>query len=224
MADGNQPIGEQQTPDDEAATESTSTENDPASALPTAEDESVADRFGNDPVGNSLAVLVLVAMVATLVAVPIMIGKGMLGSAPSWLVPVLAVVGIGVSIYLGSVEASGAEAVCGPVGDCNAVQQSDYASIFGIPIGILGVFGYGILLAGWIISKLANGRLADLGLILAGAIAVGGTLFSVYLTFLEPFVIGATCMWCLTSAVAITGLLWTTASPAWSAFGRLRSP
>ena len=60
-------------------------------------------------------------------------------------------------------------------------------------------------------------------LILAGAIAFGGTLFSIYLTFLEPFVIGATCMWCLTSAVAITGLLWSTAGPAWSAFGRLRS-
>lgn len=31
-----------------------------------------------------------------------------------------------------------------------------------------------------------------------------GTLFSIYLTFLEPFVIGATCAWCLSSAVIIT--------------------
>lgn len=212
MADGNQPIGDQDTPD-----------NEPAAALPAAEDETVADRFSNDPVGNSLAVVVLVAMVASLVTVPILIGNGRLGSAPGWLVPVLAIVGIGVSIYLGSVEASGAEAVCGPVGDCNAVQQSEYASIFGIPIGIIGVIGYGLLLTGWIVSRAAGGMFADLGSILAGAIAFGGTLFSIYLTFLEPFVIGATCMWCLTSAVAITGLLWSTAGPAWSAFGRLRS-
>jgi hypothetical protein len=27
-----------------------------------------------------------------------------------------------------------------------------------------------------------------------------GTLFSIYLTFLEPLVIGATCAWCLSSA------------------------
>ena len=165
----------------------------------------------------------LTALLAALIAVPILIGKGRLGSVPGWLVPVLAIVGIGVSIYLGSVEASGAEAVCGPVGDCNAVQQSEYASIFGIPIGIIGVLGYGLLLAGWIVSRVAGGTFADLGIILAGAIAFGGTLFSIYLTFLEPFVIGATCMWCLTSAVAITGLLWSTAGPAWSAFGRLRS-
>jgi uncharacterized membrane protein len=37
---------------------------------------------------------------------------------------------------------------------------------------------------------------------------VFGTLFSVYLTFLEPFVIGATCIWCLSSAVVMTLLLW----------------
>lgn len=222
MADGNQPVGNQEPPNGGPATETSSPENGVA-ALPSAEEESFADRFGSDPVGNGLAVLVLIAMIASVVAVPIMIGKGRLGSAPTWPVPVLAVVGIGVSIYLGSVEASGADAVCGPVGDCNAVQQSEYASILGIPIGILGVIGYGLLLAGWLVSRAAKGRLADLGFVVAGAVALGGTLFSIYLTFLEPFVIGATCMWCLTSAVSITALMWATAGPAWTAFGRLRS-
>jgi uncharacterized membrane protein len=37
---------------------------------------------------------------------------------------------------------------------------------------------------------------------------VAGTLFSIYLTFLEPFVIGATCAWCLASAIIMTLLLW----------------
>lgn len=210
MAEGNQPIAGETT-------------EDPAAAIPDAEDQTVAEKFGNDPVGNGLAVLVLIAMIASLIAVPVLISKGMLSSTPDWLIPVLAVIGIGVSIYLGSVEASGNEAVCGPVGDCNAVQQSEYATIFGIPIGILGIIGYGILLVGWIIAKTTKGRVADLGMIAVAAIAVGGTLFSVYLTFLEPFVIGATCMWCLTSAVTITGLLWLTAGPGWAALGRIRS-
>ena len=34
-----------------------------------------------------------------------------------------------------------------------------------------------------------------------------GMSFSIYLTFLEPFVIGATCMWCLSSAVIMLLLL-----------------
>jgi len=44
-------------------------------------------------------------------------------------------------------------------------------------------------------------------------VALVGTLFSIYLTVLEPFVIGATCMWCVASAVAMTLLLWA-ATPA----------
>lgn len=31
-------------------------------------------------------------------------------------------------------------------------------------------------------------------------------LFSACLTFLEPFVIGASCLWCLSSALLMTGL------------------
>jgi uncharacterized membrane protein len=46
------------------------------------------------------------------------------------------------------------------------------------------------------------------------AIALGGTLFSIYLTFLEPFVIGATCVWCLGSALCMTLLLVFTRTPA----------
>jgi len=42
---------------------------------------------------------------------------------------------------------------------------------------------------------------------------LGGTLFSVYLTFLEPFVIRATCAWCLTSAILMTALLLFTVTP-----------
>jgi uncharacterized membrane protein len=36
-----------------------------------------------------------------------------------------------------------------------------------------------------------------------------GTLFSIYLTIPERFVIGATCTWCLTSAIVMTLLLWS---------------
>jgi len=38
--------------------------------------------------------------------------------------------------------------------------------------------------------------------------ALVGTVFSMYLTALEPFVIGASCMWCLSSALGMTAVLW----------------
>lgn len=47
-----------------------------------------------------------------------------------------------------------------------------------------------------------------LGGVAAARRALGGTLLSICLTVLEPFVIGATCMWCVTSAVLMTLVLW----------------
>jgi hypothetical protein len=41
-----------------------------------------------------------------------------------------------------------------------------------------------------------------------------GVLFSIYLTFLEPFVIGATCMWCISSAILITLIFIAATGPA----------
>lgn len=86
------------------------------------------------------------------------------------------------------------------------------------PIGILGVVGYLVLLIGWISSKTIHGCLGDWGAGTAFAVAFGRTLFSIYLTFLEPYVIAATCMWCLASALCIVGLLGS------SGMGSGRSP
>ena len=46
-----------------------------------------------------------------------------------------------------------------------------------------------------------------------------GVLFSIYLTFLEPFVIGATCAWCITSAIVMTLIFWVSTGPAKQAWG-----
>jgi uncharacterized membrane protein len=195
---------------------------DPVEALPAATDDSIGDKIARDPLGNGLAILVLAGLLASLILVPILVHRGSLRGGPTWVIPVVAVVGLGVSLYLASVETSGVEAVCGPVGDCNAVQQSEYASVFGIPIGVLGAIAYVGLIVGWIVTKVSKDRIADVAAFLIAVTAFGGTAFSIYLTFLEPFVIGATCLWCLTSALAIVVLLWVSAAPGWAAFERLR--
>ena len=190
--------------------------------LPVSGTASIADRIGRDPVGNGLAIAVLVGLIASLVAVPILARRGSLGGDFVWLVPVLAIIGLGVSLYLAQVETSGAEAVCGPVGDCNTVQQSSYATLFGVPIGVIGVISYAGVFISWIVARAGKGRVQDIAMAATAAVALGGTAFSIYLTFLEPFVIGATCMWCLTSALAIVGLLWASAHHGWAAYQRLR--
>lgn len=131
---------------------------------------------------------------------------------PTWLVPLAAVSGLAVAGYLAYVELTLSDAVCGVVGNCNTVQQSTYAQILGVPIGVLGIAGYLLILGTWLLSRTGNRQ--PLARKILQALALFGVAFSIYLTFLEPFVIGATCVWCLTSAVIMLLLLWLVMSPA----------
>lgn len=134
------------------------------------------------------------------------------------LIPVIAVLGMIVAGYLAYIEIREDEAVCGAVGDCNSVQQSDYARLFGVlPIGVLGLIGYVAILGAWWLSRRPTSDLAPLAHMAGLAMAIGGVGFSVYLTFLEPFVIGATCAWCLTSALLMLLILLLQAPQGWHA-------
>ncbi len=184
----------------------------------------VGEKFRSDLAGNILAVIVLAGMLASLLAVGMLLGRRGIGPGFVWLIPVLAAVGVIVAVYLTYVETSGNEAVCGPVGNCNAVQESKFALLFGfIPIGIIGLAGYAAIMGPWLVTRLNRAPWSDWARVAMAAGTTVGVAFSVYLTFLEPFVIGATCLWCLASAVIVTALFWLSAGPGWEAWKRLRT-
>lgn len=220
---------------------SSSTPTNPAPATSTPENPAIVppidfgssqppfvQRFRLDPVGNSLSVVVLFGMILSVFGAGFRLRRVPSQRAPRpihWIVPVLSLAGILIAAYLTYVETAGAEAVCGPVGDCNTVNQSEYAKLFGvIPVGGLGLIGYVAILGTWLITQRATGRNADLATVAIFGMALLGTLFSIYLTFLEPFVIGATCAWCLSSAIIITAQMLLSVDPAASALSRMRKP
>ncbi len=124
-----------------------------------------------------------------------------------WLFLALIAVGMGVAGYLTYVETQHVAAACGPVGDCNAVQNSPYAVLFGfLPVGLLGLMGYAALLAAWLVRRFIP-RLQKPAALAMFGMSFFGVAFSVYLTYLEPFVIRAVCMWCISSAIIMTLLL-----------------
>jgi len=132
-------------------------------------------------------------------------------------------IGLGVAGYLAYVETQAVAAVCGPIGDCNAVQSSPYARLFGLlPIGVLGVIGYVLIFITWLWGRRRSDRVAEAAPLIVFGLTACGVLFSLYLTFLEPFVIKAVCAWCLTSAVVMTLLMLLTLSPARGALNRIR--
>jgi uncharacterized membrane protein len=173
-----------------------------------------------------LAWILMVSMVLVLGLVVWQLVRAFQGAAvpapPNWInlsIPILAVVGLGISAYMTYIEATYTPAVCGPVGDCNAVQNSSYAYLFGwLPVGLFGAGGYVAILAAWIWGQRQPGGWGHAAVL---GMSAFGTLFSIYLTYLEIFVINAVCIWCLSSALIIT-LLMAAGLPAaanWLALG-----
>ncbi|HEY52842.1 MAG TPA: vitamin K epoxide reductase [Caldilineae bacterium] len=182
----------------------------------TVADLSIAERLMVDPVGNAIALIVLALLIISAIWIAVSwIRFGLPEQAGMgwqvWIVPALTLIGMGVASYLAFVETTASEAVCGPVGDCNAVQNSPYAKLFGVlHIGVLGVIGYLVILALWLWQRLGPEASTRKTAWMLPAVSLFGVLFSIYLTFLEPFVIAAVCMWCITSAVIMMLLLWLT--------------
>ncbi len=127
----------------------------------------------------------------------------------SWSLPLFALLGLGIGVYLSSAALSHSDAMCGPIGDCLSVQASPYSKMLGIPMSMWGVVFYLGILFLWAMQRLRTGhwgQRATLGLL---AFSIFGVMFSIYLTSLELFVIHAVCIWCISSAVLATLIMLT---------------
>jgi len=189
------------------------------SSLPTVTDARAPtdNAFIESRNGFTLAIVIMAGMGMALLysVIAFILGKSLsLPNWTDWLIPALIIIGISVAGYLSFVETQSVQAICGPVGDCNTVQQSHYAKLFNVlPVGVLGLLGYVALLAAWLARKFIPKieKPAAIGFL---GMAFFAVIFSLYLTYLEPFVIRAVCIWCLTSAVIVTLLLLLGAPPA----------
>jgi len=117
------------------------------------------------------------------------------------LAAVLALAGIAVASYLTWVHYEGIKPFCvAGGGGCERVQTSDYADLAGVPVALIGLIGYVSILASLLIPR-------DLGRFAGAFLGLVGFGFSVYLTYLELFVIDAICQWCVASALLMTLLM-----------------
>lgn len=93
--------------------------------------------------------------------------------------------------------------LCGDSG-CETVQASPWAYFLGIPVAAWGLAGYVAIFVTAFLGT--QPRFADSRWVSIALVAFTGTafLFSIYLSILEEFVIGAWCQWCIVSAVLAT--------------------
>lgn len=102
------------------------------------------------------------------------------------------------SAYLTWVHYSGSLALCVGVGGCEAVQTSRFSMLGPIPVALIGLAGMLLILAVAIWRLVSDDARLDLALF---ALALMATVYVAYLSYIEVFVLGAICPWCVAVAV-----------------------
>jgi uncharacterized membrane protein len=89
------------------------------------------------------------------------------------------------------------------VGDCNSVNSSQWAYLFGIPVAYLGFVTFAALTLLLLFGKKIK-LIDQFKEYLFFFITLVGFLFSAYLTYVEAAILHTFCQWCLISALVIT--------------------
>jgi len=82
--------------------------------------------------------------------------------------------------------------------NCDIVNRSVYSTVFGIPVALVGIFGYLMLLA--LATVYRTKAETPMMLLIASTLGLG---FALYLTYIEAFVLGTWCILCLSSLSVI---------------------
>jgi uncharacterized membrane protein len=123
------------------------------------------------------------------------------------LIIAFSLIGTVIASYLAYYYIYGTPVPCTTHG-CDIVRQSQYTKLFGISMPLYGVAFYLTFALGGLLALLHKKvPYHDLLLKIAG---LWGFAFSLYLTYLEAYVIEAWCIWCVASAIIATLLFITT--------------
>ncbi|MCC7361615.1 MAG: vitamin K epoxide reductase family protein [Anaerolineales bacterium] len=122
-----------------------------------------------------------------------------------WLGVLLALLGAVDSVYLTYIKYANAPVFCSGVGDCESVNNSVYSQVGGVPIALFGLGAY-LLIAALLSAENRLPVLRAYGPLAVFGLALTGTLYSAYLTYVELFILRAVCPYCVISAILITGI------------------
>ena len=116
----------------------------------------------------------------------------------------LALIGFSDATYLTVKHIYQADAGCLLSDGCDAVLKSEFATFMGIPLAYMGLVYYLLIVIG--ITAFHQTQKSDIlkGLFLLN---LSGFAFSLWVVYLQAFVLNSYCTWCLISAGVTTLLL-----------------
>lgn len=125
----------------------------------------------------------------------------------TWMIA-FAIVGTALSAYAflhNRGFASGALCNINDTLNCDIVNKGPFSDFFGVPVALIGLIGYGLLLAGSLLKRFhPHDRSLTIFLL---ALACGGFGFSLYLTSIEATILHAWCLVCVTSQLMMLGFI-----------------
>jgi uncharacterized membrane protein len=122
-----------------------------------------------------------------------------------WASVALAALGGLISIYMTIYKWTDNNTMCLGSGSCATVNESAYSEIFGIPVALVGVGGYLAMLAVLLLETYGkNGFFKKNGPLTVFGLGVGGFGFTLYLVYVEAFILKAWCPFCVGSQITMT--------------------
>jgi len=115
---------------------------------------------------------------------------------------VLSLVGLGDALYLTIQDLTGQSLRCTIVSGCSEVLSSAYAHIGPVPLAVLGAFAYFTVFSLAILAAFGHRFALPLLLVLVAVMF----LMTLWLLYLQAFVIRHFCQYCLLSAAVTTTL------------------
>jgi uncharacterized membrane protein len=112
--------------------------------------------------------------------------------------------GMGVAAYLTYSHYANQPIACAGLHGCQAVENSEYSKLAGIPVAVLGMLFCAGLLA-LVVARLVRLPLTEeWASVAAFSMTLTGVAFAAYLTYIELFVVEDVCIWCASFATIIT--------------------
>lgn len=119
---------------------------------------------------------------------------------PKLAIMLLGIFGFGLALFIRHKKAGREKMVCYIGQDCDAVVHSEYSRFLGMPIEIVGMLYYALVAVSYFIFLVTPDIAAMPAVFWVLALTTAAFLFSLYLTFIQGFVLREWCEWCLVSA------------------------
>lgn len=122
------------------------------------------------------------------------------------LIMVAALVGLSITVNIYKQKHEKKPLVCPFGADCHTVVTSQFSSFLGIGLEVYGACYYGGVVAAYLAMLLFPALATPWTLFLLTGATIGAFLFSLYLTFVQAFLLKSWCSWCLMSAGVSTAI------------------